>query len=276
MLFACKILVLFFSVCDIVCKRSHVVDNRNLTVQIYHDCLGQPFNPEEDPRFKTPNPLIIRELNLRKMKYVYKSPEFKEILDKQASMGHGKIKWPEKPAAELTVECTLTKDVPDCRKLVKTWEKEMESGIKRLLEELQLELINVSQELWQKVLKEIKKVNVADPTKVALVIEKGTFTILIVGYKQIVESLKKTLQQIISAIEEIQKQKQQITEKLQLQHYQFLLLSFDHFKEATEKKYPGLKVTTNLKDKTVTLEGQYSDVTPVSYTHLTLPTICSV
>uniref|UniRef100_A0A8B8E892 Poly [ADP-ribose] polymerase n=1 Tax=Crassostrea virginica TaxID=6565 RepID=A0A8B8E892_CRAVI len=250
------------AVCDIVCKKSHVVDNQNLTVQIYHDCLGQPFNPEEGPRFKTPNPLIIRELNLRKMKFVYKSPEFKEILDKQASMGHGKIKWPEKPAAELTVECTLTKDVPDCRKLVKTWEKDMENGIKRLLEELQVELISVLQELWQKVLEEIKKVNVADPTKVAMVIEKGTFTIVIVGYKQIVESLKKTLQQIISAIEdEIQKQKQQITEKLPLKHYQFLLLSFDHFKEATEKKYPGLKVTTNLKDRTVTLEGQYSDVT---------------
>ncbi|XP_078312815.1 protein mono-ADP-ribosyltransferase PARP14-like [Crassostrea virginica] len=250
------------TVCEKVCQRPHVVEKQNLIVQIYHECLGQPFNPAEGPRLKTPNPLVLRELDLTKMKFVYKSPEFKEALDKQATMAHGKIKWSKKPASELTVECTLTKDVPDCKKLVKTWEKDMEGGIKRLLEELQVELISVLQELWQKVLEEIEKVNVADPAKVDMAIEKGTYTIVIVGYKEFVESLQKTFQQIISVIEdEIQKQKKQIIEKLSLKHHQVLLLNFDNFKEAIEMKHPGLKVTTNLKDGTVTLEGLHSDVT---------------
>ena len=232
-----------------------------MTVQIYHECLGQPFNAEGERKVKIPNPLNVRELDLRKMKFVFKSPEFKEILDKESTIGYGRIKWPEKPATELTVECTLTKEIQDCKKLVKTWEKDMESCIRRLLGELHVELISILQELWQVVLEKIKQVNVVDPTKVAIVIEKGTYTIVIVGYKHMVESLKKTLQQIISAIEDdVQKQKQQITEKLSLKHHQFLLLSFDHFKEAIEKKYPELKVTTNSKDRNVTFEGQSSDV----------------
>lgn len=224
--------------------------------------MGQPFNPEEGPRFKCPSPLVLRELSLRKMKFIYKSEEFKTALDKQAEMAHGRIKWPQKPATELTVECMLTKAVKDCKNLAKTWETHMKDGLTRMLDVLHVEEISVLQELWQRVMDWIKQVNVSDPQKVAIVLEKGSFTVVLVGYGKVVESLKKDLKEMIFNIEEeIKRKKQQVTESKTLRHSEFLLLSFDHFKEGIEKKFPGLKVTTSLKDRKITFEGQYGDVT---------------
>nr|XP_034317327.1 protein mono-ADP-ribosyltransferase PARP14 isoform X2 [Crassostrea gigas] len=260
----CTCLVHFedHTVCDNVCKRSHVVEKQNLTVQIYHECLGQPFNPEEGPRFKCPSPLVLRELSLRKMKFIYKSEEFKTALDKQAEMANGKIKWPQKPATELTVDCVLTKADKDCKNLAKTWETHMKDGLERILDVLHEEKICVLQELWQRVVDCIKQLNVSDPQKVAIVLEKGSFTVVLVGYEKFVEPLKKDLKQMISNMEEeIQRKKQQLIESKTLRHSEFLLLSFDHFKEELEKKFPGLKITTNLKERKFTFEGLFEDVT---------------
>lgn len=196
------------------------------------------------------------------MKFIYKSEEFKTALDKQAEMAHGKIKWPQKPATELTVECLLTKTVKDSKNLAKTWETHMKDGLMRMLDVLHVEEISVLQELWQGVMDWIKQVNVSDPQKVAIVLEKGSFTVVLVGYGKVVEPLKKDLKQMISNMEEeIQRKKQQLIESKTLRHSEFLLLSFDHFKEGIEKKFPGLKVTTSLKDRKITFEGQYGDVT---------------
>lgn len=239
-----------------------MVEKQNLTVQIYHECLGQPFNPEEGPRFKCPSPLVLRELSLRKMKFIYKSEEFKTALDKQAEMANGKIKWPQKPATELTVDCVLTKADKDCKNLAKMWETHMKDGLERILDVLHEEKICVLQELWQRVVDCIKQLNVSDPQKVAIVLEKGSFTVVLVGYEKFVEPLRKDLQQKISNIEEeIQRNKQQVTESKTLRHSEFLLLSFDHFKEELEKKFPGLKITTNLKERKFTFEGLFEDVT---------------
>ncbi|XP_061194415.1 protein mono-ADP-ribosyltransferase PARP14-like isoform X2 [Saccostrea echinata] len=249
------------AVCDRVCHKSHRVDNQKLTVHTYHECLGQPFNPDEGPKFKPLDPVIVRELDMRKMKFIYTSEEFKQAMNKQAELTHGKIRWPKKAATELTVECTLTKDVKDCRKLAEKWEKQVADGIKKLLGVLHVEAVNVLQEAWEKFLEGIKQVKVPDPQKVGIILEKGNYTIAIVGYGNMVEGVRKEVEKIITTVvDEIQRKKQQVTETVQLKHHQFLLLSFDHFKEETEKKFPDMQVKTNMKDKSFTFEGQYLEV----------------
>ncbi|XP_062593153.1 protein mono-ADP-ribosyltransferase PARP14-like, partial [Saccostrea cucullata] len=249
------------AVCDRVCQKSHRVDNKKLTVHTYHECLGQPFNPDEGPKFKPLEPVIVRDLDLRKMKFVYTSDEFKQAFNKQAELTHGRIKWPKKAATELTVECTLTKDVKDCRKLAQKWEKQVADGIKKLLGVLHVEPVSVLQEAWEKFLEGIKQVNVPDPQKVGIILEKGNYTIVIVGYGNMVEGVKQEVEKIISTVvDEIQRKKQQVTETIQLKHHQFLLLTFDHFKEETEKKFPDMQVKTCMKDKSFTFEGQYLEV----------------
>lgn len=249
-----------FIVCDQVCKRSHRVGNENLTVQIYHECLGQPNTSGEWPRFKTPKHLIVKDIDVNKMKFAHQSREFKDYLDKQIEIGYGKIQWPEIFASELIVECTLTKDVNDCRKLMKTWEKDMEGDIKKMFEELQVKKISVLQEPWKKVLEKIEQVK-ADPTKAALMIENSCYTITIVGFKTNAESLMDSMQQIITAVkDEIQKQKLQVKENVKLKYFQIRLIIADNFKESTEKNYPGLKVTIDSENNFVNLEGQVDEV----------------
>ncbi|XP_062600984.1 protein mono-ADP-ribosyltransferase PARP14-like [Saccostrea cucullata] len=249
------------TVCDRVCQRSHKLDKNELTVHTYHECLGQSFNPEEGPKFKPVDPVVVRNLELRKMKFVHSSEENKEVFNEQAELAYGKIKWSNKAATELTVECTLRKDTKDCRKLAKTWKEHMIDVIKKLLENLHVEVMNVLQEAWQTTLEEIQKLNVPDPKKVGIVIEKNNNTIVIVGYENQVAELRENVTLIISkVVGELERRKQQVKERVQLKHYQLLLLRDDNFKEATERKFPNVEVTFDIPEKTITFEGQCSDV----------------
>lgn len=180
-----------------------MVGKQNLTVHTYHECLGQPFNPEEGPRFKCPSPLVLGDLSLRKVKFIYRSEEFKTAMDRQAEMAYGKIKWPQKPATELTVECMLTNAVNGCKYLAKNWETRMKDGLMRILDVLHVEEISVLPELWKEVMVWIRQINVSDPKKAAIVLEKGSFTVGIVGYRKVVEPLKKSLKQMIFGEEDV-------------------------------------------------------------------------
>ncbi|XP_062619962.1 uncharacterized protein LOC134281522 [Saccostrea cucullata] len=247
--------------CDRVCRKSHKVDNQMLTVHTYHKCLGQTFNPNEGPTFKPLDPVIMRELDLRKMKFVYTSDEFQQAMNKQAELSHSRIKWQKRAATELTVECTLTKDVKNCQKLAGKWKKQVADGIKKLLGALHVQPIIVLHEAWEKCLEGIKQVNLPDPQKVGIFIEKGNHTIVIVGYNNTVEVVKNEVEKIIATeVDEIQRRKQQVIETVQLKHHQYLLLISDHFKKETEKKFPNLKVRINTMDKSFIFEGQYLEV----------------
>lgn len=180
-----------------------MVVKQHLTVHIYHECLGQSFDPEEGPRFKCPSPLVLGKLCLRKMKFIYRSEEFKTAMDRQIEMAHGKIKWPPKPATELTVECLLTKTVKDSKNLAKTWETHMKDGLMRMLDVLHVEEISVLPELWKEVIVWIRQINVSDPQKVAIILEKDSFTVVLVGYRKVVKPLKKSLIQMISGEEDV-------------------------------------------------------------------------
>ncbi|XP_061194345.1 protein mono-ADP-ribosyltransferase PARP14-like [Saccostrea echinata] len=249
------------TVCDRVCQKGHMLENMKLTVHTFYECLGPPFNPEEGPKFRPVEPLVVKNLNLRKMKFVLSSEEYRKVFDKQAESNHGKIKWPSKAATELTVECTLSKEVKDCRKLAKTWKDHMVDVIKKLLEVLHVEAVNVLQEAWQKSLEEIQKLNVPDPRKVGIITEKSNFTIVIVGYEKLFEGVKSEVRLTISkVVDEIQLKKKLVKERVPLKRYQLLLLSNDNFTEATEKEFPNMKVTLDIQDKSVTFDGLYSDV----------------
>ncbi|XP_062596514.1 protein mono-ADP-ribosyltransferase PARP14-like [Saccostrea cucullata] len=176
-------------------------------------------------------------------------------------MAHGIIKWPSKAASEITVECTLTKDMKDCRKLAKTWKKHMADVINKLLEILHVETISLLQEAWQMVFDEIRKLNNPNSNKVRFVKDKRSCNIAIVGYPNHVGEVKKDVELIKSrVVNEIERKKNQLIEIVKLKHYEVLLLIKDHFKETTESTFPNIKVTIDENDETLILDGLYSDV----------------
>lgn len=219
------------------------------------------MNPEDRLNFKCPSPLVLKELCLTMMTFVYKSELFKTALETQAEITHGKIKWSQKETTQLIIECTLTKDVKDCKNLAKTWKSNMKDVLMRMLDNLHVEEIRVMPAFWQEVLELVNEGIISDFQRVTIVGEDARCVIVIVGYKNNVESLKDEILNMISKMEEEnEKKKGWKTESDTLKSHIFLLLTVDNFIEKTEKKFPGVKVLTNQVDRKITIEGQNDDV----------------
>lgn len=130
-----------------------------------------------------------------KMTFIYKSVEFKTALNEQAEMANGKIKWPQKDATQLIVECTLTKN---CKSLVKTWKTNIKDDLMRMLDNLCVEEIKVKQTFWQGVWELINEFVISDSQRVIIVLEEARCTVVIGGYENNVAPLRDKIIQMIS------------------------------------------------------------------------------
>lgn len=196
-----------------------------------------------------------------KMTFIYKSVEFKTALNEQAEMAHGKIKWPQKDATQLIVECTLTKDVKNCKSLAKTWKTNIKDDLMRMLDNLCVEEIKVKQTIWQGVLELINEFVISDSQRVIIVLEEAQCTVVIVGYENNVAPLRDKIIQIISKLdEEIQRRKNWVKKSKALKNHECLLLTLEKFKERTEQKIVGVKVIINQIDRKIDIEGKNEDV----------------
>lgn len=196
-----------------------------------------------------------------KMTFIYKSVEFKTALDEQAEMAHGKIKWPQKDATQLIVECTLTKDVKNCKSLAKTWKTNIKDDCMRMLDNLCVKEIKVKQTVWQGVLELINEFVISDSQRVIIVLEEARCTVVIVGYENNVAPLRDKIMQMISKLdEEIQRKKNWVKKSKTLKNHECLLLTLYKFKERTEQNILGVKVIINQIDRKIVIEGKNEDV----------------
>lgn len=109
---------------DVVCRRPHRIDEQNLDVKIYYECLRQV-----EP-FKLPAPLVISDSDPRKLHFLIKSQSKQQALETQLKAVYGKPIWPKETiASSFTVKCTLTPETKDCRKLARTWETNVKESL---------------------------------------------------------------------------------------------------------------------------------------------------
>ena len=100
-----------------------------MKVEIYHECLGGTASGDGQ-KFKPSDPIEL-DLDVRKINFLTKSEIGKNILERQLKTCYAEVlKWPLKKRGTIKIKCTLTADVKDCRKMVKTWE----TGVKKCLE----------------------------------------------------------------------------------------------------------------------------------------------
>ncbi|KAK3095440.1 hypothetical protein FSP39_014712 [Pinctada imbricata] len=250
-------------ICDRVCKKSsHKVDGQKLNVQIYHECLGIPASDQEGIRFKLPDPVFLKQLEPRKMQFLYKSKPNKEAMELQVSKTNGKIVWPPKHSDPLKIECTLSKDVKDCNKLVKTWKNDVTDAVSKFFSVIVVDILPVLQEGWGEVKKELQTMNVSHPEGVAVILEKESKEIIIVGHKGPVLDVQSKASAIIKKVsDDLDKKKQQVTEKMPLKYHQLMYLSMQHFKEEMEKQFPDMKLEFKMKEKEIILSGLSGNVT---------------
>ena len=95
-----------------------------MKVEIYHECLGGTACGD-GPKFKPLDPIGI-DLDVNQINFLTNSDAGKESLEKQLKTCYAEVlKWPVRKSGTIKIKCTLTADLTDCRKIVKTWEEEV-------------------------------------------------------------------------------------------------------------------------------------------------------
>ncbi|XP_033757736.1 protein mono-ADP-ribosyltransferase PARP14-like isoform X2 [Pecten maximus] len=249
------------TVIDKVCERSHTVDGKTLDVKLFHELIGD--SGEDGPKFKVPDSMVITDVDPRKIQFLQHSQTNKDGLEKQLSSQHTTILWPKNIGDSVRLECLLTKEVKDCRTLAKAWKATARSSLDKFLDVLVVFKHTILQEAWSQVMDQLQSMNISHPDGVTVAVEKVSFEIFVMGYKKFATEVSQNVEKIIKGIaDELERKKQQIRETSPtLKHHQVLMLAILHYKETTEKKYTGMKVTLDLRAKTVTYEGLVRDVT---------------
>lgn len=109
---------------DVVCRRPHRIDDQDLDVKIYYECLRQVLP------FKLPAPLVISDSDPKKLHFLIKFESKQQAMEKQLRAVYGKPIWSKNTiASSFTVKCTLTPETQDCRKLARTWETNVKESL---------------------------------------------------------------------------------------------------------------------------------------------------
>lgn len=252
---------MLLAVIDRVCRQTHVVEGHTLQVKLYHELLGS--GSDEGPKFKVPDHVVITDTDPRKIQFLKTSPPNRKALEKQLLDRHTIIHWPEKLADAVKLECLVTADMKDCRKLVKAWKTTGRESLDKFLEILAVTRHQILQDTWEGVLNQLQGMNITHPDGVSVAVEAVSFEIFVMGHKAFVNEVSQSIEKIISGIAaELERKKQHVTETTSpLKHHQIIMLSHKHYTDAMEKRFPGMKVKLDFKAKTLTFEGLYGEVT---------------
>ncbi|XP_056006116.1 protein mono-ADP-ribosyltransferase PARP14-like isoform X2 [Ostrea edulis] len=247
---------------EVVCAKSHRVDGQDLEVKIYYECLGQVESDEEGP-FQPPGLLEITDLDTKKLQFLMKSPPNQEAVQKQLEAVYGKPVWPKKSKVNsLSIECTLTAETKDCRKIGRTWEAKVKENMNKFLDLLLVIKHTTLKEAFPLVLNELKSLTISNPDAVAVVLEKSNHEIYVTGHKQASTEVSKQISDIIQKVdEELDRKKQQIHEEKQLKRHQVLILQFCKFEQDMQKKYKDISLKYDLGKNCVKFEGLSGEVT---------------
>jgi hypothetical protein len=110
------------------------------------------------------------------------------------------LKWPVKKSGTIKIKCTLTADLKDCRKIVKTWEEDVKKCLKVVLTSVLIEQCRTLQEVWKPVMEKVRDINTLKPDLVAVEVEISTCQLYIIGFKQQVTELEQEINNIIKEV----------------------------------------------------------------------------
>lgn len=165
------------------------MDNCKLQVQVLYECLGIPAS-DEGSKFTTPPPIIIDSIDKRKITFFLHSKSSKAALEKQLHDMHGQITWPSDEDIKFKIECTLTKETKDCRRLAKTWKADTKKQIDSFVDNLDIEKHEPLQEAWNLVMEKLRKINIEKKQQIQEEVKLKHFQLLILAFMHFPDKIK--------------------------------------------------------------------------------------
>ncbi|KAL3864673.1 hypothetical protein ACJMK2_006335 [Sinanodonta woodiana] len=249
-------------ICDRVLQRKHKIDGSDIHISMYYECLGRTSEDDTIPCFKPPKPVKLEGLDFAKMQFLKKSEPNRTALEKQLQDCFTQIQWPQTESDCTILTCTLTSDVPDCKKKALTWAKQAEQNLHDFLKVISIHEHKVFKEIFETVLQNLQNLTIANPDGVALFVKNAEFCIQVVGHKAVVTVVVKDIDETIKKAEsDFDRKKKQTKESLtNLKHHQLKLLLAQKYPSQMDQQYMGLKVKINLNKNEIVFEGLMEDI----------------
>ncbi|XP_048244604.1 protein mono-ADP-ribosyltransferase PARP14-like isoform X2 [Haliotis rufescens] len=248
------------SVIPEILDRTHKLDDMALTVSLYTECLGSGGGHSNPTWFTLPPPITLQNVDSYKLTFIRGSSLNMKNLQKQLKDGCADLKLESDDSVIL--ECCLTKDMPDARNKAKSWKKNATEDLEHFLSLLITEKVNVLQEVWDHVMKEVEKMKISKPDAATLFVFDESHLIVVVGHKMLAEKLSKQVKDVVASVEgDHERKKKEITETMSsLKSWQLHLLLALGFPGDMMKKYEHLKVEINVTKKKIIFIGLVSFV----------------
>lgn len=184
----------------------------------------------------------------------------RDAIELQLSHCYTKITWEKEKGVLL--ECTLTLTDKDCFRLVKQWKEKAVTNFNDFMKNITVNKVSVLQDIWTKVMEELKTVTIENPETVAIFVDQKEGTVTAVGNKNIADVLSKTIDNIAKKVmadaeEERQKIKEVVTT---LKQIETKMLLADKFTIKMEEEFKGLKVKINHSKNEIVFEGPLGQV----------------
>ena len=237
--------------------RAHILDGRKLEVKRYLECLGEHGGSPDPKAFTMPEPVVLDSIHEYKLDFLSQSQTGLAELRRQLSTHHAKPKL-DLDSSKLTIDCSLTPEVPQARMLAKTWHMDVDHVARNYLELIEVHTRKVLQQIWEEVEKAVKAGITNMKAAIVLPLPKEA-AFVVVGMNEDVEKLYEKVHSTAKTVEdEIERKNQEITQKKKLKPFTVKLLSTINFAAQMTKLHENLKVEI-LEDEIVFC-GSMTDV----------------
>ncbi|XP_052088002.1 uncharacterized protein LOC127725187 [Mytilus californianus] len=184
----------------IACTRSHEIDNINLKVQVFHECLGTSTesNVALESTLKMA-PLIVTHNDQNKVHFLKYSLPYSEELEHNLQKCFAHMILPLSPKDNrIIIECTLTEEIHEYSKLAGSWNKTVNITLSTFMNDIDVEEHTISPNNWNAVMIKISKI-FPNPSFIINPIPSLS-KIIIVGRTSQVKELSNKVKQIINKV----------------------------------------------------------------------------
>lgn len=250
---------------DVVCDRSHRINDQDLDVKKYHESFGQfVCTFLYPPRFE------ISNLNPNKLHFLVNSISNQEAVKKQLNAVFANPIWPKlSETNSLIIECTLTPEPKEYHRFARTWETNVRESFERYFDLLHVCKCTISLEAIPYIKNKLKSVTMSYKDDVVVVVEKSNRGIYVTGLQQAVTDVSKQVSDIIVKVDQeldkkkqqVQKEKMQVQKEIQLKRHLVIILQFCNFEQDMKRNYKDISLSYDISKHVVKFEGPSGDVT---------------
>jgi hypothetical protein len=189
----------FIPVIDDVLEKEHTLNRQLLDVKRYQECLGRPEGEITESVLRLPEDLVLINVDAQKLKLMKYSDAFRLEIERQLDSCYATIVWPEE-GGEVILKCTLTTEVKDCSKLIKTWKNTAAEIFEDFMKLIIVKKVQILQDIWGKVMEELQTFYLENPKTVAIFVDKNEGVITVAGNKKVAEDLSTKIENMTKVV----------------------------------------------------------------------------